>query len=73
VSLAESNPADCDSKHKRLPHDLLGSVESLAADRILHELLGDKLVAVVIAMRKVISILSSVLFPPSIHIVNLTS
>uniref|UniRef100_A0A453N120 GS catalytic domain-containing protein n=1 Tax=Aegilops tauschii subsp. strangulata TaxID=200361 RepID=A0A453N120_AEGTS len=47
----ELNPADCAS-HERLPHDLLGSVEALAADKIFHELMGDKLVTSVIAMRK---------------------
>uniref|UniRef100_A0A453N108 GS catalytic domain-containing protein n=1 Tax=Aegilops tauschii subsp. strangulata TaxID=200361 RepID=A0A453N108_AEGTS len=50
----ELNPADCAS-HERLPHDLLGSVEALAADKIFHELMGDKLVTSVIAMRKVIT------------------
>ncbi|KAL5230331.1 hypothetical protein ABZP36_029107 [Zizania latifolia] len=48
----ESNPADYASKLKRLPTDLLESVESLAADKILHELIGDKLVTAVIAVRK---------------------
>uniref|UniRef100_A0A8I7BGC8 GS catalytic domain-containing protein n=1 Tax=Hordeum vulgare subsp. vulgare TaxID=112509 RepID=A0A8I7BGC8_HORVV len=47
----ELNPADCAS-HERLPHDLLGSAEALAADEIFHELMGDKLVTSVIAMRK---------------------
>ena len=53
MSLAESNPADYASKLKRLPQDLLESVESLAADKTLHELIGDKLITAIIAVRKV--------------------
>jgi glutamine synthetase len=53
TSLAESNPADYASKLKRLPKDLLESVESLAADKTLHELIGDKLITAIIAIRKV--------------------
>lgn len=53
VSLPESNPADYATKLKRLPQDLLESVESLAADKTLHELIGDKLITAVIAVRKV--------------------
>ncbi|KAM0854833.1 hypothetical protein ACQ4PT_050204 [Festuca glaucescens] len=48
----ESNPADYASKLKRLPQDLLESVESLAADKTLHELIGDKLITAIIAVRK---------------------
>uniref|UniRef100_A0A452YBV6 GS catalytic domain-containing protein n=1 Tax=Aegilops tauschii subsp. strangulata TaxID=200361 RepID=A0A452YBV6_AEGTS len=48
----ESNPADYATKLKRLPQDLLESVESLAADKTLHELIGDKLITAVIAVRK---------------------
>lgn len=48
----ESNPADYATKLKRLPQDLLESVESLAADKTLHELIGDKLITAIIAVRK---------------------
>ncbi|XP_006662411.2 protein fluG [Oryza brachyantha] len=48
----ESNPADYASKLKRMPQDLTESVEALAADEILHDLIGDKLVTAVIAVRK---------------------
>ncbi|KAK1662808.1 hypothetical protein QYE76_050967 [Lolium multiflorum] len=48
----ESNPADYASKLKRLPQDLLESVESLAADKTLRELIGDKLITAIIAVRK---------------------
>jgi hypothetical protein len=50
---AESNPADYASKLKRLPQSLQGAVESLCADKVLHELIGDKLVTAAIAIRKV--------------------
>ncbi|VAH15977.1 unnamed protein product [Triticum turgidum subsp. durum] len=48
----ESNPADYATKLKRLPQDLLESVESLAADKTLHQLIGDKLITAIIAVRK---------------------
>uniref|UniRef100_A0A0A9CPX5 GS catalytic domain-containing protein n=1 Tax=Arundo donax TaxID=35708 RepID=A0A0A9CPX5_ARUDO len=48
----ESNPADYASKLKRLPQNLQESVESLSADKVLHELIGDKLVTAAIAIRK---------------------
>lgn len=50
----ESNPAGyaSNSKLKRMPKDLMESVEALAADKIMHELIGDKLVTAVIAVRK---------------------
>jgi glutamine synthetase len=49
----ESNPADYASKLKRLPQNLQESVESLSGDKVLHELIGDKLVTAAIAIRKV--------------------
>ncbi|KAJ1295341.1 hypothetical protein BS78_01G216300 [Paspalum vaginatum] len=48
----ESNPADYASKLKRVPQNLQESVESLSADKVLHELIGDKLVTAAIAIRK---------------------
>ncbi|ONM06130.1 glutamate-ammonia ligase [Zea mays] len=48
----ESNPSDHSSKLKRLPQNLQESVESLSADKVLHELIGDKLVTTAIAIRK---------------------
>ncbi|CAN6323834.1 unnamed protein product [Urochloa humidicola] len=48
----ESNPADYASKLQRLPQNLQESVESLSADKVLHELIGDKLVTAAIAIRK---------------------
>jgi glutamine synthetase len=53
VLFAESNPSDHASKLKRLPQNLQESVEALSADKILHELIGDKLVTAAIAIRKV--------------------
>jgi hypothetical protein len=53
VLFAESNPADYASKLKRLPQNLQESVESLSGDKVLHELIGDKLVTAAIAIRKV--------------------
>ena len=53
VLFAESNPADYASKLKRLPQNLQESVESLSGDKVLHELIGDKLVKAAIAIRKV--------------------
>lgn len=50
---AESDPADYASKLKRLPQNLQEAVESLSADKVLHELIGDKLVSAAIAIRKV--------------------
>jgi hypothetical protein len=41
---AESKPAGYASKLKRLPLSLQEAVESLSADKVLHELIGDKLV-----------------------------
>nr|CAB3452973.1 unnamed protein product [Digitaria exilis] len=49
----EYDPAEYESKLKRLPQNLQESVESLVVDQVLHELIGDKLVAVIIALRKV--------------------
>ncbi|KAF8672674.1 hypothetical protein HU200_049368 [Digitaria exilis] len=48
----ESNPADYASKLKRLPQNLQEAVESLSADKVLHELIGDKLVSSALAIRK---------------------
>ncbi|KAL6641020.1 hypothetical protein ACP70R_019201 [Stipagrostis hirtigluma subsp. patula] len=48
----ESNPADYASRLKRLPQNLQESVESLSADKVLHELIGEKLVTAAIAIRK---------------------
>ncbi|CAD6205249.1 unnamed protein product [Miscanthus lutarioriparius] len=48
----ESNPSDHASKLKRLPQNLQESVEALSADKVLHELIGDKLVTAAIAIRK---------------------
>jgi glutamine synthetase len=48
----ESNPADYASKLKRLPQSLQEAVESLYADKVLHELIGDKLVTAALAIRK---------------------
>ncbi|PWZ15580.1 hypothetical protein Zm00014a_000458 [Zea mays] len=52
LCLAESNPSDHSSKLKRLPQNLQESVESLSADKVLHELIGDKLVTTAIVIRK---------------------
>uniref|UniRef100_A0A804M3L5 GS catalytic domain-containing protein n=1 Tax=Zea mays TaxID=4577 RepID=A0A804M3L5_MAIZE len=49
----ESNSSDHSSKLKRLPQNLQESVESLSVDKVLHELIGDKLVTTAIAIRKV--------------------
>ncbi|KAK3153845.1 hypothetical protein QOZ80_2BG0182250 [Eleusine coracana subsp. coracana] len=48
----ESNPAEYASKLKRLPQSLQEAVESISADKVLHELIGDKLVTAAIAIRK---------------------
>ncbi|CAN6196302.1 unnamed protein product [Urochloa humidicola] len=48
----ESNPKDYASTLKRLPQNLQESVESLVTDKVLHELIGDKIVAAIIAIRK---------------------
>nr|ATG88061.1 glutamine synthetase [Saccharum hybrid cultivar ROC22] len=48
----ESNPSDHASKLKRLPQNLQESVEALSADKVLHELISDKLVTAAIAIRK---------------------
>ncbi|KAG2537741.1 protein fluG-like [Panicum virgatum] len=48
----ESNPADYASKLKRLPQNLQESIDSLSGDKVLHELIGDKLVTTAIAVRK---------------------
>ncbi|CAN6174677.1 unnamed protein product [Urochloa humidicola] len=48
----ESNPKDHASMLKRLPQNLQESVEALVTDKALHELLGDKIVAATIALRK---------------------
>jgi glutamine synthetase len=53
VFFVESNPSDHSSKLKRLPQNLQESVESLSADKVLHELIGDKLVTTAIVIRKV--------------------
>ena len=53
VLFAESNPADYASKLKRLPQNLQESIDSLSGDKVLHELIGDKLVKAAIAIRKV--------------------
>ena len=50
---AESNPADYASKLQRLPQNLQESIDSLSGDKVLHELIGDKLVTTAIAIRKV--------------------
>ncbi|XP_073008335.1 protein fluG isoform X1 [Typha latifolia] len=48
----ETNPSDHISKLRRLPKELRESVEALAEDKILNELIGEKLVTAVIAIRK---------------------
>ncbi|GJN20769.1 hypothetical protein PR202_gb08186 [Eleusine coracana subsp. coracana] len=48
----KSNPAEYASKLKRLPQSLQEAVESISADKVLHELIGDKLVTAAIAIRK---------------------
>ncbi|PWZ32689.1 Serine/threonine-protein kinase EDR1 [Zea mays] len=48
----ELNPSDHSSKLKRLPQNLQESVESLSVDKVLHELIGDKLVTTAIAIQK---------------------
>lgn len=49
----ETNPSDQGSKLRRLPKELRESVEALAGDEILNELIGKKLVTSVIGIRKV--------------------
>ncbi|KAJ0970230.1 hypothetical protein J5N97_023107 [Dioscorea zingiberensis] len=48
----ESNPTDHGSELKRLPKELQESIEALAGDQILKDLIGDKLVTAVIAVRQ---------------------
>nr|CAD1836028.1 unnamed protein product [Ananas comosus var. bracteatus] len=48
----ETNPSDHGSKLRRLPKELRESVEALAGDEILNELIGKKLVTTVIGIRK---------------------
>lgn len=50
---SDSNPADVAATLNRLPETLSEAVEALEKDKVLHELLGQNLIAAITGVRKV--------------------